>query len=322
MRAIRIHEHGGPDVLQVDEIPIPSIPEGYVLVKTSAIGINFKDIYHRRGQLKVDFPFIPGIEASGTVESLGDGIDRLETGDRVAFVGSWGNYAELVAVSEDQVVPLPENISLEEAASVLLQGITAHYLTHSTFPLKPGDSCLIHAAAGGVGQLLCQIAKQRGASVIATVSTKDKALIAEAAGADHVILYTEQDFETEVRSLTQGDGVDVVYDSVGKNTFHKSMNCLRTRGMLVSFGNASGDPDPLRIMDLAEKGSLFVTRPNRAAHSSNREELLQRAGDIFDWVRSGNLRIHLGGVFDFQDASEAHRLLESRQTVGKLILTV
>jgi NADPH2:quinone reductase len=322
MRAIRIHAYGGPDVLQVDEIPAPHVSEGEVLVKTSFIGVNFKDIYHRRGQLKSDLPFIPGIEAAGTVEVVGEGVNQVKKGDRVAFVSLWGSYAEAVTVPANQLVPLPEGISLEMGAAVLLQGITAHYLTHSTFPLNRGDRCLVHAAAGGVGQLLCQMAKGRGASVIATVSTKEKARLAKEAGADEVILYTEENFETEVKRLTQGKGVDVVYDSVGKTTFDRSLNCLRLRGMLVSFGNASGNPDPLRIMDLAEKGSLFVTRPTRADYSANREELLQRSGDIFDWVISGELKIIIGGTFDFQDAPEAHRLLEGRKTVGKLILKV
>ena len=322
MRAIRIHAYGGPDVLKVDEIAVPSIADGEVLVRTSFIGVNFKDIYHRRGQLKVDLPFIPGIEASGVVEAIGHGVDHVKEGDLVAFVLSSGTYAEFVAVPGDEIVPLPTGITLEIAAAVLLQGITAHYLTHSTFPLQPGDRCLIHAGAGGVGQLLCQIAKMRGASVITTVSTPEKAKMAREAGADDVILYTEEDFETEVKRITQSRGVDVVYDSVGKTTFEKSMNCLRPRGMLVSFGNASGTPDPMRIMDLAEKGSLFVTRPTRADYSANREELLQRSEDIFNWVISGELKIHMGGTFDFQDAPEAHRLLEGRKTVGKLLLKV
>lgn len=322
MRAIRIHEFGGPDVLQVDEIPVPSVSEGEVLVRTSAIGVNFKDIYHRRGQLKVDFPFIPGIEAAGIVEAVSSGVDEVKQGDHVAFVSPWGSYAEVVAVPANQLVPLPEGISLETGAAVLLQGVTAHYLTHSTFPLKPGDLCLVHAAAGGVGQLLCQMAKMRGAGVIATVSTQDKARAAREAGADDVILYTEEDFDEEVRRLTQGRGVDVVYDSVGKTTFEKSMNCLRPRGMLVSYGNASGNPDPLRIMDLAEKGSLFVTRPTRAHYSADREELQWRSGDIFQWILSGELKIQIGGIFDFQDAPETHRLLEGRLTMGKLILAV
>jgi NADPH2:quinone reductase len=322
MRAIRIHAYGGPDVLKVDEIAVPSIADGEVLVRTSFIGVNFKDIYHRRGQLKVDLPFIPGIEASGVVEAIGHGVDHVKEGDLVAFVLSSGTYAEFVAVPGDEIVPLPTGITLEIAAAVLLQGITAHYLTHSTFPLQPGDRCLIHAGAGGVGQLLCQIAKMRGASVITTVSTPEKAKMAREAGADDVILYTEEDFETEVKRITQSRGVDVIYDSVGKTTFEKSMNCLRPRGMLVSFGNASGTPDPMRIMDLAEKGSLFVTRPTRADYSANRQELLQRSEDIFNWVISGELKIHIGGTFDFQDAPEAHRLLEGRKTVGKLLLKV
>jgi NADPH2:quinone reductase len=320
MRAIRIHAYGGPDVLKVDEIAAPSISDGEVLVRTSFVGVNFKDIYFRRGQLKVELPFIPGIEASGVVEAIGNGVEHVKKGDLVAFVRSSGTYAEFVAVPENEVVPLSEGISPEIGASVLLQGITAHYLTHSTFPLHPGDRCLVHAGAGGVGQLLCQMAKMRGAGVIATVSTPEKAKLASEAGADDVILYTEEDFETEVKRLTHGSGVDVVYDSVGKTTFEKSMNCLRPRGMLVSFGNSSGNPDPLRIMALAEKGSLFVTRPTRADYSANREELLQRSEDIFNWVISGELKIHIGGTFDFQDAPEAHRLLEGRKTVGKLLL--
>jgi NADPH2:quinone reductase len=322
MRAIRIHEYGPPDVLRVDEISAPSISEGHVLVRTSAIGVNFKDIYHRRGQLKVNFPFIPGIEAAGTVEAVGSGVEMIKQGDRVAFVSPWGSYAEVVAVPAHQLVPLPDGIDLETGAAVLLQGVTAHYLTHSTFPLKPDDRCLVHAAAGGVGQLLCQMAKGRGAKVIATVSTQEKARVAREAGADEVILYTEQNFEVEVKRITKGRGVDVVYDSVGKTTFEKSMNCLRPRGMLVSYGNASGNPDPLRIMDLAEKGSLFVTRPTRAHYSADREELQWRSGDIFQWILSGELKIQISGIFDFQDAPEAHRLLEGRKTAGKLILTV
>jgi NADPH2:quinone reductase len=320
MRAVRIHQFGGPEVLQVDEIPTPTPGPGQVLVRLRAIGVNFIDTYHRTGLYRISLPFIPGQEGAGEVAAVGPGVTEFREGDRVAYAGVSGSYAEYNVVPADRLVKLPPAIDFPQAAAVLLQGITAQFLTVSTHPLKPGETCLIHAAAGGVGTLLVQMAKRRGARVIATVSSPAKAEIVRNLGADAVILYTEQDFEAEVKRLTDGRGVDVVYDSVGKDTFEKSLNCLRPRGYMVLFGQSSGPVPPTDPQILNQKGSLFLTRPSMWHYLLTREELLWRAGEVLYLVATGQLKVFIDSTFPLEQAAEAHRRLASRQTVGKILL--
>ena len=320
MKAIRVHAHGGPEVLQYEEVPQPVPGRGEALVRIAAAGVNYIDTYHRRGLYKVPLPFTPGVEAAGVVEAVGPEVSEVQVGDRVAYTGPLGAYAEYAVVPASRLVELPEAIDFPTAAAVLLQGMTAHYLTHSTYPLKPGDTALVHAAAGGVGLLLVQVAKMRGARVIGTVSTEEKAALAKEAGADEVILYTRQDFEAEVRRLTDGRGVEVVYESVGKDTFDKSLNCLAPRGYLVLFGQSSGPVPPFDPQVLNQKGSLFLTRPTLQHYVATREELLQRAGDVFGWVASGRLKVRVDSTFKLEEAAEAHRRLEGRQSAGKILL--
>jgi len=320
MKAIRVHAHGGPEVLQYEEVPQPVPGRGEALVRIAAAGVNYIDTYHRRGLYKVPLPFTPGVEAAGVVEAVGPEVSEVQVGDRVAYTGPLGAYAEYAVVPASRLVELPEAIDFPTAAAVLLQGMTAHYLTHSTYPLKPGDTALVHAAAGGVGLLLVQVAKMRGARVIGTVSTEEKAALAREAGADEVILYTRQDFEAEVRRLTDGRGVEVVYESVGKDTFDKSLNCLAPRGYLVLFGQSSGPVPPFDPQVLNQKGSLFLTRPTLQHYVATREELLQRAGDVFGWVASGRLKVRVDSTFKLEEAAEAHRRLEGRQSAGKILL--
>jgi NADPH2:quinone reductase len=320
MKAIRVHAHGGPEVLQYEEVPQPAPGRGEALVRIAAAGVNYIDTYHRRGLYKVPLPFTPGVEAAGVVEAVGPEVSEVQVGDRVAYTGPLGAYAEYAVVPASRLVELPEAIDFPTAAAVLLQGMTAHYLTHSTYPLKPGDTALVHAAAGGVGLLLVQVAKMRGARVIGTVSTEEKAALAKEAGADEVILYTRQDFEAEVRRLTDGRGVEVVYESVGKDTFDKSLNCLAPRGYLVLFGQSSGPVPPFDPQVLNQKGSLFLTRPTLQHYVATREELLQRAGDVFGWVASGRLKVRVDSTFKLEEAAEAHRRLEGRQSAGKILL--
>ncbi|MDA0747333.1 MAG: quinone oxidoreductase [bacterium] len=320
MKAIRISQTGGPEVLEYTDVPDPKPGEGQILIKTKAIGLNYIDTYHRTGLYPMDLPFTPGMEAAGTVEAVGAGVTEFKTGDQVAYGSVPGSYAEYATAPWEKVVKLPNGVDHRAGAACMLQGMTAHYLTHSTFPLKKGDTALVHAAAGGVGLLLVQMAKLCGARVFGTVSTEEKEQLARNAGADEVIRYTEQDFETEIKRLTDGKGIDVAYDSVGKTTWEKSLNCLRPRGYLVLFGNASGPVPPVDPLLLTRKGSIFMTRPTLVNHTATRAELLQRANDIFGWIQSGKLNIRIDRDLPLAQAAEAHRLLESRQTRGKVLL--
>jgi NADPH:quinone reductase len=322
MSAILIAELGGPEVLHVSEIAEPRPKVGEALVRVHASGVNFVDAYYREGKYKAPLPFVLGAEASGIVEEIGGGVEGLSVGDAVAWEGPLGSYAELAVVPGDQLVKVPEGVSLEAAGALMMQGITAHYLTHSTFPLKPGDTALVHAAAGGVGLLLTQMAVAIGARVIATVSTEAKARLAREAGAHEVILYTQTDFAVETRRLTDGKGVDVVYDGVGRSTFEQSLKSLRRRGMLALFGAASGPVPPFDLGRLSQLGSLFVTRPISLDYIVTREDLTRRTDEILGWVKEGKLKVHIGGVYTMQDAAQAHRDLESRKTTGKLILSI
>ena len=319
MKAIRVHEVGGPEVLRFEDMPIPALAAGQALVKIEAIGLNYVDIYFRGGLYKTPLPFTPGMEAAGTVEAVGAGVTDLRVGDRVAYASQIGAYAEYAAVPADRLVPLPAGLDARTAAAGMLQGMTAHYLVSSTYPLKPGDTALVHAAAGGVGLLLIQMAKIRGARIFGTVSTAEKAALATKAGADAVIRYTEQDFEAEVLRLTGGQGVNAVYDSVAKTTFDKSLNCLAPRGTLALFGQSSGPIPPLDVARLA-KNSVFLTRPGLAAYTASRAELLQRATDVFNWILGGRLTLLIHKTLPLEEAAEAHRLLAGRQTVGKVLL--
>jgi NADPH2:quinone reductase len=320
MKAIRVHEVGGPDVLQYEEIPLPSPGPGQAVVKVEAIGLNFIDCYLRSGLYKSALPFTPGMEAAGTVTATAPGVTEVRTGDRVAYAPHIGAYAEYAAVPADRLVKVPAGMDSHSAAATMLQGMTAHYLATSTHPLKKGDTALVHAAAGGVGLLLIQIAKMRGARVFGTVSTEEKAALAKEAGADEVILYTEKDFEAEVMRLTSGKGVNVVYDSVAKTTFDKSLNCVGMRGVLALFGQSSGPVPSLDPARLA-KNAIFLTRPGLGQYTATRAELLQRAGDLFDWIASGKLKLRISRTLPLKDAAEAHRLLEGRKTTGKVVLT-
>jgi NADPH2:quinone reductase len=320
MKAMRVHEVGGPEVLRYEDVPSPTPGPGQAVVKVEAIGLNFIDCYFRAGLYKSALPFTPGMEAAGTVTATAPDVTGFREGDRVAYAPHIGAYAEYAAVPADRLVKLPANLDAQAAAATMLQGMTAHYLATSTHPLKPGDTALVHAAAGGVGLLLIQIAKMRGARVFGTVSTKEKAALAKEAGADEVILYTEQDFEAEVIRLTNGKGVNVVYDSVAKTTFDKSLNCVGARGTLALFGQSSGPVPPVDLARLA-KNAVFITRPSLGAYTATRAELLQRAGDLFDWIAAGKLTLRISKTLPLKDAAEAHRLLEGRKTTGKVLLT-
>lgn len=320
MKAIQIHETGGPEVLQLAELPIPQPGPGQVLIRVEAIGVNFIEIYFRKGTYKTSLPFIPGSEAAGTVEELGPGVTGFATGDAVASTSVMGSYAEYALVPAAQLVKVPEGLSMEQAAAAMLQGMTAHYLATSTFPLKPGDMALVHAGAGGVGLLLTQIAVKMGARVITTVSTAEKAELSREAGASDVILYTEQDFVAEVKRLTGGKGVDVVYDSVGKTTFDGSLNCLRPRGLLALFGGSSGPVPPFDLIQLSGKGSLFITRPTLWHYIATRAELEWRAGDVLGWAASGELKLRTEHTYPLTGAAQAQTDLEGRKTTGKLLL--
>lgn len=320
MKAIRIHEFGGPEVLRIEDVPVPQAGPGQALIKISAIGVNYLDIYHRTGVYPLPLPLTPGTEAAGVIAALGEGVTDLAEGQRVAYAGPIGAYAEYAVVPAARLVPLPKGTSDEQAAAVLLQGMTAHYLVDGIFPVKSGDRVLIHAAAGGVGQLLVQMAKQRGAQVFGTVSTKEKAAQVRELGADEVILYTSQDFEVEVKRLTDGRGVDVVYDSVGRDTFEQSLNSLRPRGMMVLFGQSSGVVPPIDPNILQHKGSLFLTRPTLGHYTATREELLFRAGAVFDAIADGSLKLQIAQSYPLAEAAQAQRDLAGRATAGKLLL--
>jgi NADPH2:quinone reductase len=320
MKAIRVHASGGPEVLKLEDVPEPTPKPGEAIVKIDAAGLNFIDVYQRSGLYKLEMPLTLGLEAGGTVTAIGPGVTDVKVGDKVAYTGVPGAYAEYAAVPAARLVVLPQGVSTKQGAAAMLQGLTAHYLACSTWPLKKGDTCLVHAAAGGVGLLLTQIAKLRGARVIGTVSTDEKAKLAREAGADEVILYTKQDFEVEVKRITGGKGLQVNYDSVGKTTFEKGFNVLAPRGMMVLFGQSSGPVGPLDPGILGAKGSLFLTRPSLVAHVATREELLQRAGDVLGWIRDGKLKLRMEFEFPLKDAAEAHRALEGRRTTGKVLL--
>ncbi len=320
MKAIRITAHGGPDTMRLEDVPPPEAGPGQLLVRIEAAGVNFIDIYQRSGLYRIPLPTILGQEGAGTVVTVGPGVSGVRAGQRVAWQGVPGSYAEMVAMPADRAVPLPADIPAKQGAAAMLQGMTAHYLACSTRPLGRGDTCLVHAAAGGVGLLLCQIAKMRGARVLGTAGTPAKAELARGAGADEVILYAERDFEAEVGRLTGGAGVQVVYDSVGRDTFEKSLGCLAPRGMLVLFGQSSGPVPPFDPQALNRGGSLFLTRPSLGHYVATREELLARANEVFAWVREGRLRLRIGHELPLSRAAEAHRLLESRATTGKVLL--
>jgi NADPH2:quinone reductase len=320
MKAIQISETGGPEVLRLVELPIPVPERGQALIRIESAGVNFIDAYFRKGQYKASLPLVPGNEAAGTVEELGPGVTGFAAGDFVASTGVLGAYAEYALVPVAQLVKVSAELTPEQAAAAMLQGMTAHYLAYSTFPLKAGDTALVHAGAGGVGLLLTQIAVQIGARAITTVSTPEKAELSREAGASDTILYTEQDFDAEVKRLTGGKGVDVVYDSVGKTTFEKSLNCLRPRGMLVLFGASSGAVPPFDLIQLSSKGSLFLTRPTLWHYIATRAELEQRAGDVLGWVASGRLKLRTEHTYALADAAQAHADMESRKTTGKILL--
>jgi NADPH2:quinone reductase len=320
MKAIQIRATGGPEVLELAELPIPVPGPGQVLIRIEAIGVNFIEIYFRKGTYKAALPLIPGSEAAGTIEETGSGVNGFKAGDAVASVAVLGSYAEYALVPAAQLVKVPAGLSLGKAAAAMLQGMTAHYLAHSTFPLKAGDTALIHAGAGGVGLLLTQMAVRLGARAITTVSTEAKAELSREAGASDVILYTQQEFEPEVKRLTGGKGVDVVYDSVGKTTFESSLNCLRPRGLLALFGGSSGPVPPFDLIQLSGKGSLFVTRPTLWHYVATRAELEWRAGDVLGWAAKGELKLRTEHVYSLTDAAQAQTELEARRTTGKILL--
>lgn len=320
MKAVRVHKYGGPEVLTLEEIPVPEPKAGEARVKIEAIGVNYIDIYQRTGLYPLQTPFTLGTEGAGIVDAVGPNVTEVKKGERVGYASIPGSYAEYAIVPAARLVPIPPNIEARTAAALMLQGMTAHYLTHSTYPLKKGETALLHAAAGGVGLLLIQISKQLGATVIGTVSTEAKAKLAKEMGADHLILYTQNDFLAEVKKLTDGRGVNVVYDSVGQTTFDKSLDCLRPRGYLVLFGQSSGPVPPFDPGKLAAKGSLFLTRPSLPHYTLERSELLQRANDVFNWTATGKLKVRIDKTFPLAEVAEAHRQLEGRKTTGKVIL--
>ena len=320
MKAVRVHAPGGPEALKYEDIAEPTPRPGEAVVKIDAAGLNFIDVYQRSGLYKLDMPLTLGLEAGGTVSAVGSGVTEVKVGDKVAYTGVPGAYAQSAAVPAARLVVLPQGVNTRQGAAAMLQGMTAHYLACTTYPLKKGDTCLVHAAAGGVGLLLCQIAKMRGARVIGTVSTDEKAKLAREAGADDVILYTKQDFEAEVKRTTGGKGLQVVYDSVGKTTFDKGFNVLAPRGMMVLYGQSSGPVGPFDAGILGAKGSLFLTRPSLFAYTATREELVQRAGDVLGWIRDGKLKLRTEFEFPLKDVAEAHRALEGRKTTGKVLL--
>ncbi len=320
MKVVRVHQFGGPEVLSLDDVAMPEPGPGEVRVRVQAVGVNFIDIYHRTGAYKGGLPLTLGQEAAGTVDAVGPNVTEVKPGDRVAYTSVQGSYAQYAIVPAARLVTVPAAITAEQAAAVMLQGMTAHYLTHSTYPLKAGDTALVHAAAGGLGLLVVQMAKQAGARVIGTVSTEEKAALAKGAGADDVILYTTQDFEAETKKLTGGKGVDVVYDSVGKTTFDKSLNCLRPRGYMVLCGQSSGAVSAFDPQVLNARGSLFLTRPTLGHYTATRDELLWRANDLFKWMQAGKLHVRVDKTFPLAQAGEAHEYLAGRKSKGKLLL--
>jgi len=320
MKAVRVHQFGGLEALRVENTPMAEPGEGEARVKTEAIGVNFLDIYQRIGRYQGSPPFTLGQEAAGIVDAVGPNVTEVKAGDRVAYASVQGSYAEYAIVPAWRLIPIPETVDVQQAAAAMVQGMTAHYLTFSTYPLKPGETALIHAAGGGTGQMLVQVAKRHGARVIGTVSSEEKAMLAREVGADEVILYTQVDFETEVKRLTNSVGVDVVYDSVGKDTFDKSLNCIRRRGYMVLYGASSGPVPPVDPQILNAKGSLYLTRPYIGHYTADRAELLERANDVFNWLAAGELKVHIDKTFPLAEVAEAHRYLEGRQSKGKILL--
>lgn len=321
MKAIRIHNYGGPEVMKYEEAPAPAAGKGEAVVKIAAAGVNFIDIYFRSGLYKAaQLPFTPGQEGAGIVNAIGEGVTEVKVGDRVAYAMTQGAYAEYAVVPAWKLVKLPDNVDFKVGAATMLQGMTAHYLTHHTFPLRKGHKAVVHAGAGGVGLLLTQIAKKLGAIVYATVGNEAKAELARGAGADETIIYSKQDFEAEVKRLTDGRGVDVVYDSVGADTFNKSLSCLRPRGYMVLYGQSSGPVPPVDPGILFTKGSLFLTRPSLTHYAMTRDEILSRTSDLFKWLGSGELKLKVDHVFPMAEAGKAHEALAGRQTAGKVVL--
>jgi NADPH2:quinone reductase len=320
MQAIQVSQVGGPEVLTAVDLPVPTPKPNEALVQIKAAGVNFIDVYFREGRYPTPLPFVNGQEAAGVVTEVGSEVTTLQPGDRVAYTSALGSYAEYAAVPANRLVKIPDGLDFEQAAAAMLQGMTAHYLLYSSYPLKKGETALIHAAAGGVGLLLVQIAKRIGARVIATAGTQQKAQLARDAGADECIVYTEADFETVTRRLTDGAGVHVVYDGVGKATFDKDLNVLRPRGYLVLFGGSSGAVPPFDLIKLSQKGSLFITRPTLAHYTATREELEWRAHDVLQWIARGELKLRIHKVYPLAEAAQAHRDLEGRKTTGKLLL--
>jgi NADPH2:quinone reductase len=320
MKAIYVEIPGGVENLKYGDLPTPEPGEGQALVKIEASGVNFIDIYFRSGLYKAEPPIQLGMEGAGTVERVGPGAGNVKPGDRVAYAMARGSHAEYAVVPAWQLVPVPDGVDSQTAAGVMLQGMTAHYLTHSTFPLQAGATCLVSAAAGGVGLLLVQMAKMLGATVIGMAGTEEKAKRAREAGADHVIVYTKQEFAPEVKKITGGRGVDVFYDSVGASTFLPGLDCIRPRGMMVTYGNASGPVPEIAPLLLNQKGSLFLTRPSLAHYAANAEELKWRSGDIFRWLKDGSLKLHIDRVYPLASAAQAQIDLASRKTTGKLVL--
>jgi len=320
MKVIRVHQPGGPEAMVLDDLPTPDPGPGQALVKIEASGVNFIDIYQRSGAYQLPYPLSLGQEGAGTVQAVGPEVTTVRPGDQVTWTGVQGSYASEALIPADRLVPLPSALSFDDGAAAMLQGLTAHYLAKTTYPLKPGDTCLVHAAAGGVGLLLCQIAKMQGARVIGTCGTEAKAELARQAGADEVILYTKQDFEAEVKRLTDGRGIPVVYDSVGQDTFDKSLNCLRPRGYLVLYGQSSGPVAPVNPQTLNTKGSLFLTRPSLFHYTAERSELLERANEVLGWIVDGKLKLRVDRTYRLAEAGAAHRALAGRETTGKVLL--
>ena len=320
MKAIQVKQPGGPEAMELVELPVPTPKASEAVVKLAASGVNFIDVYNREGRYKVPLPFVLGQEGAGTITAVGSDAKSVKVGDRVAWTGVLGSYAEYAAVPAERLVPIPAGVTDQQAAAAMLQGMTAHYLSHDTYPLKRGETALVHAAAGGVGLLLVQMAHNIGARIIATVSTDEKAKLARAAGADDIILYTQTDFEAETKRLTGGKGVDVVYDSVGKTTFEKGLNLLRPRGMMVLYGGSSGAVPPFDPIVLTQKGSLFLTRPSLGNYIATKEELASRSGAVFAMIAAGRLKLRIEHKYPLADVQRAHRDLEGRKTTGKLLL--
>ena len=322
MRAVRIATTGAADVLRLEDVPVPEPGDGQALVRVEAAGVNFIDIYKRKGLYRIPLPATLGEEGAGTVAAVGGGVSGVREGERVAWSSALGSYAEYVVVPAPKLVSVPAGIDASTAAAVMLQGMTAHYLAHATYPLHAGDRCVVHAAAGGVGLLLVQIAKRCGAFVIGTAGSEEKAALARAAGADEVVIYTRQDFAAEVRRITDGKGVHVIYDSVGRSTFLPGLDLLVTRGMMVLFGQSSGPVEPIDPQLLNQKGSLFLTRPTLGHYTATRAELLARATDLFTWIAAGELAVRIGAAYELARAAEAQGALEGRRTTGKVLLRV